>query len=135
MSEPSGSLLFTAHQCDPFITAPTEPFPYIRISIHPSRFLRLLEGASGRSTNTMSEALVVPESAVLQYQPPSRFADSTPAFALVPMTAHPARGVEITIEAKFLLMGDKIRVAWIHVFRWRWHLLLVERGVKIRRIT
>jgi hypothetical protein len=83
----------------------------------------------------MGETLIVPESAVLQHQPASRFADSTPAFALIAMTTNPTRRVEVAVEPKLLLVWYKISIGRIHVFRRRWDLLLMERCIEIRWIT
>jgi len=65
VSEPGGSFLLAADQCNPFIAASTQSLPDIRVSIHPSRFLRFLEWAASSSTNSMGETLIVPEGAVL----------------------------------------------------------------------
>jgi len=135
VSEPSGSLLLAAHKSNPLVTASAQTFPHIRIPIHATSFLRLLKWAASGGTDTMGETFVVPESAVLQYKPSSWLADSTPPFALIPMTPDPSRRVEIAVKAKFLLVGDQIRIARIHVFRGRWYLFFVERRIEIGRIT
>jgi hypothetical protein len=51
------------------------------------------------------------------------------------VTSDPTRRVEITVEAEFLFVGDHVGVTWIHVLRWWWNLLFVERGVEIRRVA
>lgn len=94
-----------------------------------------MKGAARCSADTVRETLVVPESAVLQDEPSSWLANPTPTFALISMTSDPTRRVEIAVKAKLLLMWDEVWVARIHVFCWRWNLLLVERSVKIRWIT
>jgi hypothetical protein len=135
VSEPSGPFLFAAHESNPLVTASAQTFPHVGIPIHASGLLRLLKGAARRSTDTVCETLVVPESAVLQDEPSSWLANSTPTFALIPVTSDPTWRVEITVKAKLLLVWDEIWVARVHVFWWRWNLVLVERSVKIRRIA
>jgi hypothetical protein len=104
VSEPSGSFLLAAHKSNPLVTASTQTFPHIGVTIHASSFLRLLKWAASCGTDTMSETFIVPESAVLQYKPSSRLANSTPPFALIPVTPDPSWGVEIAVKAKFLLV-------------------------------
>jgi hypothetical protein len=135
MSEPSSPLLFTANKSNPLITTATQAFPYIWISIHASSFLGFLEWAASSCTDTVGETLIVPESAVFQDEPTSRLADATPTFALVAVTPHPTRCVEVSVKAKFLLMRNKIRVTRVHVFRRRRNLLLMKGSIEIRRIT
>jgi hypothetical protein len=93
--------------------------------------LRFLEWTAGRRTDAVRETLVVPESAVLEYEPTARFANPAPAFALVPVTAHPTRCVQVAVETEFLLMWDEIRVARVHVLGWWRDLLFVEGGVEV----
>jgi hypothetical protein len=135
VSEPCGSLLLAAHESNPLVTAPAQTFPHIGIAIHASSFLRLLKWAASCSTDTMGETFIVPESAVLQYKPPPRLANPTPPFALITVTPDPTRRVEVTVKAKFLLVWYQIRIARVHVFRGRRHLLLVEGCIEIGRIT
>jgi hypothetical protein len=135
MSKPSGALLLTTHKRNPLVTASAQTLPDIWVPIHPSRFLRLLKWTTCRSADTMCETLIVPESAVLQDEPSARFADSTPAFTLVAVTPDPTRRVQITVEAKFLFVRQKIWVVRVHVFRWWRHLFLVKGGIEIGRIA
>jgi hypothetical protein len=81
------------------------------------------------------ETLVIPESAVLQDEPSSWLADSTPALALISVTANPTRRVEVAVKAELLLVWNEVGIAWVHVFCWWWNLLLMQRSVKIRWIA
>lgn len=110
MPEPSGALLLAAHQCDPFTATSAETFPHVEVALRPPRLLRALKRSASGGADTMRERLVVPKSAVLEHEPPSRFAQTTPALALVPMPTHPAGGIEIADKSKVLLMGNEI---WI----------------------
>jgi hypothetical protein len=135
VSEPSGSLLLAAHESNPLVTASAQTFPHIWVAIHASSFLRLLKWAASCSTDTVGETFIVPEGAVLQYKPPSGLANSTPSFALIPVTSHPSRRIEIAVKAKLLLVWYQIRIARVHVFRRGRNLLLVERCIEIGRIA
>lgn len=126
VSEPSGSFLFAAHKSNPLVTASAQAFPHVGISIHASGLLRLLEGAPSRSADTVCETFVVPESAVLQDEPSSWLADSTPALTLIPVAANPTRRVEVAVKAELLLVWDEVRIAWVHVFCWWWNLLFMK---------
>lgn len=131
MPEPRGSLLFATHERNPLIAASAKSFPNVWIPIHSSRFLWFLEWTAGRCTDAVGETLVVPESAVFENEPTTRLADSAPTFALVPVTAHPTRSVQVAVETEFLLVRDEIRVARVHVLGWWRDLLFVEGGVEV----
>jgi hypothetical protein len=134
MSEPSRALLLTAHKRNPLVTAPAQSLPHVRVPIHASSLLRLLERTPRRRADPMRETLVVPECAVLQHEPAARLADSAPAFALVAVPAHPPWRVEVAVEAELLLVGKQVWVRRVHVFgRWR-DVLFVERGVEVWRV-
>lgn len=110
MPEPSRALLLAADERNPFVTATTKPFPYIGVAVHAPRLLGLLEWTSGRRADAVCKALVVPESRVLQHEPPARFANTAPPFALVSMATHPLRRVPIAFEPELLFMRDEV---WI----------------------
>jgi hypothetical protein len=134
VSEPGSSLLLAADECDPLVAATAKTFPHIRVSVHASLLLGLLERASGCGANTVRERLVVPKGRVLQHKPPSGLANSTPALSLVAMASYPSRGVEIAFKSQFLLAGNHVGVLRIHVLRRRRDLLLLESSVQIRRV-
>ena len=134
MSEPRRPLLLVTHKRDPIIARMAKALPNIRVPIHPPHIPRLMKRHARRSTNPVRERFVVPEGRVLEYQPTTRFADTTPAFTFVSVTANPTRRVEITIKTEVLLMRLHIRVLGVHVFGRRWDLLLVKGSVEIGRI-
>jgi hypothetical protein len=135
VSEPCSPFLLAADKSNPLVTAPAQAFPYVGIPIHAAGFLRLLKGAARRSADTVSETLIVPESAVLEDKPTAGLTNSTPTFALVSVAPNPTRRIEVTVKAKLLLVRDEVGITRIHVF-WRWWNLLVVKGcVKIRRVA
>lgn len=134
MSEPGGPLLLAADECDPLIAAAAKAFPNIRVAIHASLLLRLLERASGGGADTMRKRLVVPKGRVLQHEPPSGLADSTPSLALIAVSPDPSRGVKVAFKSQFLLAGDHVGILGVHVLSGRRNLLLVESSVQIRRV-
>jgi hypothetical protein len=134
VSEPGGSLLFAADKGNPLLAATTETLPNIRVSIHASLLLGFLERASSGSTNAVRERLVIPEGRVLQHEPSSRLADSTPALSLVAVTSNPSRGVKVALKSQLLLAGNHVGILRVHVLgRWR-NLLFSESGVQLRRV-
>lgn len=129
--EPSRPLLLTAHQGYPFVATTAKPLPYIRIAIHSPRLLRFLEWVPCCRADPMRETLVIPESRVLQYKPTTRLANTTPAFALIAMPAHPPGSVQVSVESQLLLMRNKVLIGRIHIF-WRGrYLLLVQRSIQV----
>jgi len=134
VSEPGRPLLFAADKRNPFVAASAEAFPHVRVAIHASCLLGLLERIAGRRADTVGKALVVPKSRVLEHQPPPWLADAAPTLALVAMPANPSRRVQIAIEPQLLLVRHKILVGGVHILWWRRDLLFVQRGVQVRRI-
>lgn len=110
VSEPGRSLLLTTHQCNPLVTTTAQTLPHVWIPIHATCLLGLLEWTTSSCADAMGETFVVPESAVLQYQPTSRLANTTPPFSLVPVTTNPSWRVEVSVEAEFLLVRCEIGV-------------------------
>lgn len=134
VSEPGGSLLLAADKGNPLLAATTETLPNIRVSIHASLLLGFLERTSGGGANAVRERLVIPEGRVLQHEPSSRLADSTPALSLVAVTSNPSRGVKVAFKSQLLLAGDHIGILGVHVLR-RWRdLLFSESRVQLRRV-
>jgi len=113
--KPGGPFLLAAYKSNPLVTTSTQSFPYIRIAIHASSFLWLLEGTPCCSANTVCETLIVPESAVLQNKPTPGLANPAPSFTLISMTTHPSRCIQVSVKAQFLLVRYKIRICWVHV--------------------
>lgn len=134
MPEPRRALFLTTDQRYPIIAASTESFPDIRVAVHSSRTLRLMELASRCRADPVAERLVVPESRVLENQPATGLANPTPPLALVAMTTYPAWGVQVAIKAKILFVWDKIRVRRIHVLFRRCELRLLKRSEEIGRV-
>ena len=66
MPEPRRALFLTTDQRYPIIAAPTESFPDIRVAVHSSRIMRLVELASRCRADSVAEGLVVPEGRVLE---------------------------------------------------------------------
>lgn len=52
--------------------------------------------------NPVGKRFVVPEGGILENEPPSRFADATPAFSPISMASDPAWSVQVVLKAKFL---------------------------------
>lgn len=50
------------------------------------------------------------------------------------MATYPPGSVQVSIEPQLLFMRHKILIRWVHVFRRRWNLLLVQRSIQIWRI-
>lgn len=134
VSEPRRALLLAVDQRDPVIAAATVTLPHIWVTVHAPQFLGLLEWLTRRGTDAMGKALIVPERGILQDQPAPRFANPTPALALVSMTAYPFRGVKITVKTQFLLMGYHVRVGRVHILWRRWYLFFVQRCEQLRRV-
>ena len=55
MSKPSRALLLATHERDPFVAAAAETFPDVRIAVHASGLLGLLERVARGSADTMRE--------------------------------------------------------------------------------
>ncbi len=106
MPEPSSALLLSAEKRNPVPTAHAKPFPNVRIPVYASGLLWSIERNPRRGADTVGEAFVVPERRVLEHEPAPGLTDAAPAFALVAVAAHPARGVEVAFEAEFLLTGE-----------------------------
>jgi len=98
MPEPGGSLLLAAHQRNPLIAAATEALPDVRVAVHPSRFLGLLEWASRRCADAVRKGLVIPECRILEDKPPPGLADSAPALSLVSVATDPSGSIEIPLK-------------------------------------
>jgi hypothetical protein len=134
VSKPRRSLLLAADQRNPLVATSAEALPHIGIAIHAPRLLRLLERVARGGANTVREALVVPESRVLEHQPPTRLANTTPAFPLVAVSSHPPGRVQVALESELLLMGNEVLVGGVHVLGWWGNLFFVQRGVQVRRV-
>jgi hypothetical protein len=50
------------------------------------------------------------------------------------MSTNPPGSVQVAIEPELLFVRYEILIRWVHVFRWRRNLLLVKRGIQIRRV-
>jgi len=99
VSKPRGAFFLTTNQGHPLTATSTETLPNIWVSVHASSLLWLREGTSCCSTYSMGETLIVPECAVLEYQPASWFANSTPSFPLISVSSDPARCVQVPVES------------------------------------
>jgi hypothetical protein len=132
--EPSCPLLLAADQSDPFVATTAKSFPDIRVAIHSTRLLGLLERVPRRRADSVGKALVIPESRVLQHQPATGLADATPTLTLVAMATNPFGRVQVAIKSELLLMGNKILVAGIHILGRGRYLLLVKRSIQVRGI-
>lgn len=132
VSEPGGSLLLAAHERDPVVAAAAKTFPDVRVAVHPSRLLGLLERVAGGGADAVAKAFVVPERGVLQHQPAARLANTAPSLPLVAVSAHPSRRVKVALEAQLLLVRDHVGILGVHVLGWRWDLLLVQGSVQVR---
>jgi hypothetical protein len=116
MTKPSGTLLLARNKSYPLITTPTEPFPHIRVSVHPPDFFRPLERGTCCGANPVRETLIIPKCTVFEDEPSSWLVDSTLAFTNVGVNANLARRVKVAFESKFLFMRNEIWVARVHVF-------------------
>src|SRR5689334_21720568 len=110
MSEPSRALFLAAHQRYPIAAAAAKPFPNIKIAFRPSSILWTLNCCTCCCRYTMSEAFIVPESRVLEHEPTTRLAETTPALSLVAMTTHPTWGVKVPLESQILFVWNEITV-------------------------
>ena len=107
MPKPGGPFLLAAHQRNPITTTAAKALPHIQITLRSARVLRTLEGCASRCAHTVRETLIVPESRVLEHEPTPGLTESTPAFALIAVSAHPLRRIEIAVEAQILFVGPK----------------------------
>lgn len=132
--EPCCTLFLAAHEGDPLVAASTEAFPDIGVPIHAPGLLGLLERIACRSADAVCERLVVPEGRVLQDEPAAGLADSTPTFPLVTVSSHPSGRIEIALKAQLLFVGNEVGIRRVHVLWWRWNLLFMQRGIKVRGV-
>lgn len=106
MAKPSGTFLLTRNESDPLATSPTKSFPNIRIAIHTSYFVRLLKGTTRRRAHSVREACIVLKSTILEHDPSSRLADSTPPLGFISVASNPTRCVKVSFEAKCCSIGQ-----------------------------
>jgi hypothetical protein len=79
----------------------------------------------------MRKALIIPERGILEHKPATRFAKTTPTFALVAVPTDPARRVQVSTKTKILFVRYEIWIRRIHVGLWWVGWLFVQRRVEI----